>query len=568
MAVDELDPSSVPVPVPGVQPEGIATHPQRQAAIAFEQASVGLATVDGAGRVRIANPRFCELVGLSSDMLRGRQLAELLPMTGALALSSEDAGEVTWYALQRDLADDGPSDLLLAVSRGEAAETRLLTLVRREDMPSTPEQDALTGATSPGLFQDRLCHAMDRAERLDQPLALLKIQLDAPPVASGGVSPSPDAGLVFQVTRRIQRTFRQEDTVAWLGQFRWGVLVEHPVTPEGLQTLALRCQEAMDAPFHVAGRSQLLTTSMGIARYPDDAEHEAELMEKADAALHRAGPGGYEFAEPRLRHRLEARSDLLLQLQEALLAPGQHFQLHYQPQLDLASGRCVGLEALVRWQHPRLGLLYPRDILPMAAELDQLIRLDRWVMEQVIEQHGTWQAAGSPLARLRLSVNLDASMLEQAVFDGRPLDRYLREQDVALEWLNLEISAQGLMLMGDTHKHLLKRVCRLGVALTADDIGPAAVSFPCLAALPLSRAKLNRELVEAFGRRGPSPRTRCPVTAGLQALALETVAVGVQTENEYAAVRAQGITAAQGHYLSPPLRAAELAAWLAGRPGA
>ncbi|MFW6346670.1 MAG: EAL domain-containing protein [Halomonas sp.] len=539
-------------------------HPLRQAAIAFEHAPVGLAMVDGTGRLLVANPRFCELVGLSSGTLRGRRLTELLPMTEALALDAADDASVAWYALQHDLVDTPQGDLLLAVSRGADAQTRLLTLVPREDMPNTPAQDALTGTTSPGLFQDRFCHAIDRAERLDQPLALLVIQLDKPPGAVAGGAPPPDAGLVFQVTRRIQRTFRREDTVAWLGQYRWAVLIEHPVTPESLQTVALRCQEAMDAPLRVADSQQLLTTSIGIARYPDDAEHPEELMQRAEAALNRAAracPGNHEFFERRLRRRLEDRSELLAQLQEALLAPARHFHLNYQPQFHLASGHCIGLEALVRWQHPRLGLLYPRDILPMAAELDQLIRLDRWVLEQVIQQHGEWQAAGSPLARLGLSVNLDTSMLAQSVFDGRPLDHYLRQQAVALEWLNLEIQASGLALSGETHLHLLKRVGRLGVSLTADAIGMAPLSLPCLAALPLSRAKLNRELVSVLGRRASSARMLSAVTAGLQALALETVAVGVETEGEYAAISALGITAAQGNYLSPPMMAGELEAW-------
>ncbi|MFO7647892.1 EAL domain-containing protein [Halomonas campaniensis] len=543
----------------------VSAHPARQATLAFERAPVGLATVDGDGRLQAVNPRFCELVGLTADALRGRLASELLPVGEALVSAAKEGLPASWYQLSLDVEQGAAGDLLLAVGRGDDATMRLLTLVRRDELPGTPEQDALTGSTSQGLFQDRLRHAMERADRLDQGLALLLVQLDpfrSP--AKGAV----ETELVRQVARRIRQTFRQEDTVAWFGKARWGVLIEHPVTPESLQTAALRFQEAMDAPFHLAGRMQLLTTSIGIARYPDDAEDDIALMEQSEAALRRAirsGPGHHEFFEPRLRRRLEERAVFLSQLQEALLSPGQHFHLVYQPQVDLASGRCLGLEALVRWQHPRLGLLYPRDILPMASELDQVIRLDRWVVERVILQHRQWHEAGSPLAGLGLSVNLDPSMLEQSVFDGRPLDHYLRQQATALDWLSLEIKASGLELMGEVHVHLLKRLRQLGVSLVADDIGTDPVSLPRLASLPLSRAKLSRELVSALGRRALSERVLAAMTAGLKALGLEAVAVGVETEAQRASVGALDIALAQGNVISPPLGTGELAAWLESR---
>ena len=548
----------------------VSAHPARQASLAFERAPVGLATLDGEGRLLATNPRFCELVGLPAGTLRGRLVHELLPIGGALAADSEEEATTTWYQLQLSTDREPSGDLLLAVGGDAEAEVRLLTVVRRDEMTGTTEHGALTGSTSQGLFQDRLRHAMERADRLDQGLALLLIQLDGFRASSREATPVVETGLVCQVARRIRQTFRQEDTVAWFGQTRWGVLIEHPVTPESLQTTALRFEEAMDAPFHLSGQMELLTTSIGIARYPEDAEQEDELMENAKAAMERAtlsGPGHHDFFEPRLRRRLEQRAAFLHQLQEALLSPGRHFHLVYQPQFDLASGRCCGLEALVRWQHPRLGLLYPRDILPMASELDQLIRLDRWVVDESILQHARWSAEESPLAALNISVNLDPSMLEQSVFDGRPLDHYLRQQSARLDWLNLEIKASGLDVMGEAHVHLLKRVRQLGVSLVVDDLGTAPISLPRLASLPLSRAKLNRELVIGLGRRASSERVLAAMLAGLEALGLETVAVGVETEAQHAAVSALGISVVQGNFFSSPMAANGLVAWLESRSG-
>ena len=386
MAVDASEPPSGP---PSSSPDRrVAAHPS---ALAFEHAPVGLAVVDGRGLLQIANPRFCALIGRSLKAMRGRPVVELLPVAEALA----DEASSAWHTLELDDPGNVSRELLVIVQPLDDGKSRLLTLAALDEAVAG---DALTGLASAWLFQDRLIHALERADRLDQGLALLLIELDGHEALPGQVGQRVARELERQVARRIERTFRGEDSVARLGRARWGVLIEHPVSPQSLQTAAQRFLEAMDAPFAGVGHSLLLTTSIGIARYPEDGDGDEELMTRAEEALVRAartGAGRHDFFDARLRRRLEEQETFRRELQEALLSPGQHFHIVYQPQIDAVGGACRGVEALVRWQHPRRGLLQPRDFLPAAAEMGQLIRLDRWVLEQVIHQHRRWQEEGT-----------------------------------------------------------------------------------------------------------------------------------------------------------------------------
>ncbi|PXX96475.1 EAL domain-containing protein [Halomonas sp. LBP4] len=543
----------------------VTAHPAGQSALAFERAPVGLAVVDGRGLLQAANSRFCALAGLPLRAARGRPVAELLPVAEALAADEADDVVPTWHSLGRDAPAGVSRELLVAVQPVDEGNSRLLTLVALDEvMAAVPGQHALTGLASAWLFRDRLIHAMERADRLDQGLALLLIELDDHQTLPGRVGPAVARELERQVARRLERTFRSEDSVALLGRARWGVLIEHPVSVLGLQTTAQRFLEAMDAPFDAAGRPLLLTTSIGIARYPEDGESEEELMKRAQEALSRAGKAGHgrhDFVDARLRRRLEEQEAVRRQLQEALLSPSKHFHIVYQPQVDSIDGTCRGLEALVRWQHPRCGLLDPRDFLPEVAEMGQLIRLDRWVLERVILQHRQWQEEGSALATLGMSVNLDAAMLEQSVFDSRPLDHFLRQQAEDLAWLSLEIEGAGLAARGKAHAHLLKRLEQLGVALVADELGCDPLDLLQLSALPVTRAKVSRRLVSGVGRGPNADRALAALAPCLAALGLRTVVVGVETHAQLEAVRGLGFALVQGNLFSPPLGVAELAAW-------
>ena len=400
-------------------------------------------------------------------------------------------------------------------------------------------------------------------------LAILLVELDRPP-RRAELARWERWQLLEQVTRRLRRVLREEDSLARLGEGRWGVIIEHPLTPQSLHTVALRLEEAMDAPFEQEAGSALMTLSIGIARFPGDASEGGELMEEAALALgqsRRLGPGTHAFRERGLRKHIEARETLLGQLQEALLSPTGHFQLVFQPQCDAETGRWLGLEALVRWPRPRHGMTYPGELLPAVTELGEQVRLDRWVLGQVIELRAAWQASGLGLGSLPLSVNLMAETLEQEVFDGCPLDHFLKRYPQPLTGLCLELPAAVLDGLGENRRHLLKRLQRMGVTLVADGLGTAPVSLVALPALGVSGAKLAPAMMAEMDQSRLVRQGARGLIAGLHELGLATVAVGVETAEQFERVRRLGVAGVQGHYLCPPLAADELAArWKQDQP--
>lgn len=552
-------------------------HPALLFRLLMEHVPMAVVALDARNEVLWANPGCLALLGTADSDLIGRRLTDIVRMASWLPVQREGERHSSGHRWQRVwLASEGPEAsrmVLMAEMLPEGAPANVAKLLafvdlqdgQAEEVP--PLSDPHTGLATQWIFEDRLRHATARSDRHAQPLAMLLIRLDRADDIRRSCGESAMGTLTAQIGRRLSSTLRDEDSIAYLGGDRWAALIEHPVSPESLQAAALRCLEAMEAPFTLHRPPLLLTLSIGIALYPGDGATSEQLMARAAQALEGARPAGYAFYDRGLKQRLTQRMALRRRLQEALHAPDRHFVVVYQPQVDLASGRCVGVEALVRWRHPERGMLPPDDFLPMVAEMAQMVRLDRWVIERVIAQHQQWQAAGDPLSDLTIAVNLDASLLEQNVFDGRPLDRLLRQRGDDLGWLALEIDARSLSPQAEAHGLVLRRLSRMGVGLVVDNLGEAPVDLTRLAMLPVSQGKIGRELVHGltdsspFARQAVSALSQC-----LKALHLGSIMVGVETTEELAAARRKCVERVQGNLLGPPMAADALASWLAERP--
>lgn len=549
----------------------VTRHPAALARLALEQSPVGLVLLDAENRIRWANAGFLGLLGAGHGEVLGQPVADLIRAVSPLRGEAVEGFGGAWQQVR---FGEPPGRLVLVAESSLEDDphgmTRLLTFIDPRDEarversePFSCLPDPVSRLASVWLFEDRLAHALDRADRLEQEAGLLLVRLDRREPLRERLGEAGFEQAMRLVGRRLAQTLRSEDSLTQLGRGCWGVLIEHPVTAESLQTAALRCQEAMEPPFMVEGESRLLTLSIGIAIYPEDGEAPEQLLSSAESALPRAGQSTLAFYDGRLRQVLAGRLSFRQQLQEALLQPDRHFQLHYQPQMDLRDGRCLGLEALVRWHHPGRGLLAPQEFLPVVAELGQQVRLDRWVIARVIAQHAEWQARRSHLAALDIAVNADVSLLDQAVFDRRPLDAFLRHQGGELDWLCLELSQQGLVDQAAQHGHLLRRLAGLGVSLVVNDIGAGPLDLVSLAGLPVSRVKLSPALMSTF--QTEPPRALEALLHCLAVLRLEAVMVGIETTAQLEGARALGVGIAQGNLLGEPLAPAALEGWLAGR---
>lgn len=556
----------------------LKSHPALLARLVVDHVPMAMVMLDVQGKVLWANPGFLELLGLGGEGdLVGKPLTDIMRMVSWLPVPYDIDSELATRQWQRIwLASEGIESsrrVLMSEMTPDAAPAgvvRMLAFVELDaeqagDFP--PFSDPHTGLASRWIFKDRLNHAIERADRHDQCLAMLLVRLDRADDIRHAHGGSVMQTLLSQISRRLTGTLRGEDSITYLGDDRWGVLIEHPVSAEDLQTASLRCLEAMEAPFQLGHAPLLLTLSIGIAMYPDDGRSPEQLMANAGQALGQALPASHMFFDRKLSPMLSKRMALRHYLQEALLNPDRHFHVVYQPQVDLDSGRCVGVETLVRWRHPTQGVFQPDAFLPMVADMAQTVRLDRWVIEQVVAQHQRWQSAGSPLAGLTISVNLDASLLEQTIFDGRPLDCFLRQTSDELGWLSLEFDGQVLSEQAEVHSLLLRRLSRMGVRLVVDNVGATPLDLIRLAMLPVSRGKIDRKLLHGrtdsstFARQALSALSQC-----LRALHVESTIMGVETDEQLAAARQKGLDQVQGNLLGAPMTVSELEAWWGDRP--
>lgn len=558
---------------------GVVHHPAvRWPMLAASGTAAGIVLLDGRYRVLWANAGFCALSGWSLDEVAGHVGTELVhrqALQPSWFTAESRAG--AWQRVQvGDGALGGMRGVLMSEtrlpSRRDGVSILWTFIDPRDEAPHSSSgtahrfHDPLDGMASVWLFEDRLQHALERADRLDQRVGLLLSRLDDREALRARFGEAGFDALQQQVGRRLVQTLRGEDSLTRLGQGHWGILIEQPVSPEGLQMVALRCQEAMEAPFRAEHEAPLLTLSSGIAIYPQDGEMIERLLESAEAALLRAVPATHTFFDPSLRAVLARRLAFREFVQDALLQPTHHFRIVYQPRLDPHGGRCRDVEAQLRLLHPEWGELLPSEFLPVVAEMGQAVWLDRWTIDRLAAQRTVWQEKGGELATLGLSLDVDAATLDQSVADHRPLDVALRALSTDVSWLSLELEARAFIDQAAEHAHLFRRLSALGVRLAVSHAGQGAVDIMRLAGLPVSRVTFGPSVAAAIRRHDtPAARGLEALARCLETLQLEGVVTGVSTETQWevAGCLADGLV--QGDGVCEALEAEALEAWLAAR---
>ncbi|MFC3282617.1 putative bifunctional diguanylate cyclase/phosphodiesterase [Litchfieldella rifensis] len=549
------------------------------AELAFLHGLVGIIITDPEHRILVANPAFSAITGYDGQEVIGwdisvfhsrEQKPEYHEQCQHLDLKHRWQGEVL---CRRKNGEYYPE--LLIINAVHDAQGRLTHYVRafidistlkanESQLRLKAHYDPLTGLANRLLLNDRLAHAMRRAKRHDRRFALLFIDLDCFKRINDSLGHAAGDQLLKQTARRLSRVLRSDDTLARFGGDEFVALLEHDVSSASAQNVAIRLLEALEPPFWIAGQHLPVSGSIGIALYPQDSDDIDELIHHADAAMYaakRAGHGRYAFVDKALSRDMQAQLTREIALREALGAPDRHFRLLYQPQIDLQTGRPVGLEALVRWHPPSQEPLLPRQFLPLARSLGLAVRLDRWVLGQVIRQHQHWLMNDSPLAKLPIAVNIvDQHLLEDA-FDHQPLDRFLREHAEDASWLTLEIASDSLAGEPEELQHLLRRLQRLGVKLAIDELGDGYVNFAYLSRLPIRQAKLNGALVASVARQERSQKLIGGIHHLLASLGVDCIVVGVENQPTATALIAQGVTRSQGNHFAAPMTAADLAGW-------
>lgn len=420
--------------------------------------------------------------------------------------------------------------------------------------------DPLTNLPNRTLLRERLDQALAQPEAR-QPLAVLFLDLDNFKAVNDTVGHGLGDALLVAVARRLRRSVRPQDLVARLGGDEFAVLLQGLHAAEDAVQVAERLLGSFRRPFHLAGRELYVHASIGVAVRSTHTVQADQLLRDADLAMYMAkgsGKGRYAVFEPAMHAALLRRLELKADLQQALAR--EEFTLRYQPTVALDTGEIVGAEALLRWAHPRRGLVPPAEFIPLAEETGLIVPLGRWVLQQACRQAAAWPAA------LTVSVNLSARQLKhESLVDD--VAAALHDSGLAPQRLILEITESDLIEESalDACLERLLALKRLGVRLAIDDFGTGYSSLSYLRRLPVDILKIDKSFVDGLAR-GPQgvAVVRSVVDLGRN-LGLAVVAEGVEDAGQRTVLASLGCELAQGYYFARPVDRTTLATLLAAR---
>ena len=436
-------------------------------------------------------------------------------------------------------------------------------IIERRRAEEAAYYDTLTGLPNRMLFQERLPHALALAERSRQMLAVMLLDLDRFKTINETLGHGVGDRLLHEVAERLTGCVRRSDTVARFAGDEFALLLMQITRPDDVIRIARRTEDAvevaqsilriLEAPF-VWGQHELyLTASIGIGLYPDDGEDSQTLLKNAGSALNRAkeqGGNNYQFYTADMNAKALKRLALENNLRHAL--ERDEFVLHYQPQVNISSGRIVGAEALVRWQHPELGLVSPLDFIPLAEDTGLIVPIGEWVLRTACAQNKKWQEEGWP--SMCISVNLSARQFQQLQL-VESIAEILAETGLAPERLELELTESALMKDTETAVETLRRIKKTGVRIAIDDFGTGYSSLSHLKRLPIDVLKIDRSFV-CESTTAPDDAAIVMAIIGLaHNLKLKVIAEGVETEEQLAFLRLLNCDEIQGYLCSKPLAA-------------
>lgn len=433
--------------------------------------------------------------------------------------------------------------------------------LNEEQLEYLATHDELTGLANRALFHDRLEQSLHYAHRSGRIVAVLLLDLDRFKIINDSLGHSFGDKLLSAVARRLDRVVRDTDTVARLGGDEFVLLLAEVAEADDVGLLASRILRDLAEPYRIEGREVALGASLGISLYPRDSDDGATLIRNADIAMYRAkqeGGGMFSFFSPEMNQRametMEIESALRLALER------NEFTLHYQPKVDLESGRISGCEALIRWNHPRRGVVAPADFIPLAEETGLIVPIGTWVLREACRQLRAWQAAGLSMTT-SVAVNLSARQ-----FRREDLPRLVREilAETGLEPRLLELEMTESMVMADHARVLsvMEELVRIGVRLSLDDFGTGYSSFAHLSRFPINHLKIDRSFIRQIVVDPNSATIATSIIAMAHRMRLRSIAEGVETEAQLAYLRKQGCDEIQGYLISRPLPAEEYASLL------
>ncbi len=479
-------------------------------------------------------------------------------LTDEIELSCKDGGKV-WVEIVTNFysnAQNGRVEILGVtrnINERKKAEERIRFLANF---------DQLTGLPNRAELQERFRHALEHTQRGGKQLALMYLDLDHFKNINDTLGHTLGDQLLLEVSKRIKTVTREEDTLSRQGGDEF-VLVFPGMNEDSAARMANTLIETVSMPFEIEGNELIVTPSIGIAIYPDDGTDFEVLFMNADAAMYRVkqeSHNAFRFFTP----EMQAHSSRTLQLSNALrhaLARNQ-LQLHYQPQIALQDDRLVGVEALLRWAHPEMGMISPSEFIPIAEETGQIVQIGEWVLRAALKQLKEWMDKGLP--PMMMAVNLSATQFHHPNLPEL-VSSILDEVGVAARYLELELTEAVAMDNPDRAMSVMEKLHELGIRMSIDDFGTGYSSLSYLKRFKVYKLKIDQSFVRDIG---DDPEDKAIVTAIINmasSLGMLTIAEGVETAAQLSFLRLQGCQEVQGYYFSRPLPVNEMEIFMASR---
>jgi diguanylate cyclase (GGDEF)-like protein len=419
-------------------------------------------------------------------------------------------------------------------------------------------RDQLTGLPNRALFMDRLTHALAWSRRHETTFAVLFLDLDKFKLINDSLGHETGNQVLQEVARRLDDVLRSSDTAARYGGDEFIILCEDISDEQQAIKIAERIVRAIERPLELESDHAFVTASVGIVVASESNSDPEILIREADAAMYRAKKRGVrcELFDNDLRARVVERREIEHGLREAIMQ--KQFRVLYQPQVDLRTGKILGVEALVRWDHPQRGLLSPGDFLPLAEETGLIVPIGNWVLEEALRQGQEWRAA-RPDAPLQISVNLSGRQHDDPDL-VKNIEHALSTTGTNPSSLCLEITETVVMEDVEATLKIFEALKTLGAKLSVDDFGTGYSSLSSLRRFPVDSLKVDRSFVAGLGN-GEMPEDAAIVTAVISLahnLGLTAVAEGIETADQLAKLRSMDCDIAQGFYFARPRPAAAI----------
>ncbi len=420
--------------------------------------------------------------------------------------------------------------------------------------------DSLTDLPNRALLRDRLEQALHTAQRHGRQVAVMFLDLDRFKLINDSLGHGVGDKLLVTISSRLRTGLRKKDTIARLGGDEFVIMIDDFDSTDFLAKVAMKIVDVVSQPIEIDRHVLHASTSIGIAVYPDNGANVETLMQNADAAMYRAKDSGrncFMFYHKAMNSRSVLRLEMETSLRRALET--KEFELFFQPQVDLASGQCKGMEALLRWRHPVKGMISPIEFIPIAEESGLIIPIGEWVIGEACRQLKEWRSEG--ISILPVAVNVSARQFHDAQIVEKISDA-LKRNDLGPELLELEITESTAMSRSGNTMEFLNELRERGHSIVIDDFGTDYSSLSYLRQLPISGLKIDRSFVDGIGNNWEDETIVEAVLGIAKALGLQTVAEGVETMAQAEFLVAKGSQLGQGYFYTRPLPSAECAQWL------